>query len=88
MLKSIIENKIVDVPWPVYIDKELYDGSKLKVNLKCGSECKGDTSKDGVNICAHGLSHISRFISGQLVVVTGVFISNGLLSKRYKKTPA
>jgi len=85
MLKSIIENKIIDVPWPVYIDSKLYEGSKFKGNSKCDYECKGDTNNDGVNICEHGLSHISKCISGQLVVVTGVFISDGLLSKRYKR---
>jgi len=84
MLNTIIKDKIIDNPWPVYIDGELYDGEKIKVYAECDDDCRV-VSLSGIDVCEHGLSHISRKISGQLVIVSGVFIPSNISSKRYKK---
>ncbi|KJG19468.1 hypothetical protein UB37_18115 [Photobacterium iliopiscarium] len=89
MISQIIENKIVDVPWPILIDGKIYDGSKFKKYDRCTSEC---VERDGVNdthVCSHGLTYISRKIAGEVVTISGVFIptkdNNG---RKYRKNIA
>ncbi|WP_274033041.1 ATP-binding protein [Vibrio parahaemolyticus] len=85
MLDSIIENKIVDIPWPIFIDGNLYQGEKLQSFEKCHDQCLlGDGSSD-THVCEHGLSYISRKISGRLVTIAGVYIPSNHNSKRNRK---
>jgi len=85
MLNTIIKDRIIDTPWPVYIDGKLYNGTKFKVHSECTEDCIFDKHGSDINICTHGLTHISRKILDQLITVSGVYIQTGTLSKRYKK---
>ncbi len=83
MIESIIENELVEHIWPVYVDERLFPGSRFTVNGQCTNKCR---KGDGDNyICEHGLSYITRKISGRLIQVSGVFISTNITSKKYKK---
>ncbi|MCX7126569.1 ATP-binding protein [Aeromonas sp.] len=85
MINSILESKIIDVPWPVYVGDRLFEGSKIKSHSNCHESCRINVHGQDENICEHGLFHISRKISGQLITVSGVFIPTEGQSKKHKK---
>lgn len=85
MINSIIENRIVDVPWPLYVNGKLYDGDKFSVYHECNVSCITNDSGTDELICQHGLTHITRKVAGNLITVSGVYIFNGTLSKKYKR---
>ncbi|MCS0539666.1 MULTISPECIES: sensor histidine kinase [Aeromonas] len=85
MINSILENRIIDTPWPVYIGDKLFEGSKIKSYSNCNELCRTHSNGQDEHTCEHGLTHISRKISGQLVTVSGVFISGENTSKKHKR---
>ncbi|WP_417884528.1 sensor histidine kinase [Vibrio rumoiensis] len=85
MINSIIEKRIIDVPWPVYIDGDLYEGDKIKLYSKCSKQCILGDNDSGSKICEHGLSHITRRIGGKLITISCVYISSENHSKRNRR---
>lgn len=88
MLNQIIENKIVDVPWPTLIDGKLYEGSKFQTFERCTSECIERQGVSDTHVCSHGLSYISRKVAGEVVTISGVFIPTKDSGRRYRKNIA
>lgn len=85
MLNLIIENKIIDNPWPIYIDGQLFESDKIGKYKHCSEECIKHTNSSDSHTCEHGLTYISRKISGQTVTIAGVFIPDTRSSKKYRK---
>ncbi|HAS6190447.1 TPA: hypothetical protein I7170_21995 [Vibrio vulnificus] len=88
MLNQIIENKIVDVPWPVFINGKVYEGSKFKTYDQCTPECVERRGINDTHVCSHGLSYISRKIAGEVVTISGVFVPTKDSGRRYRKNIA
>lgn len=88
MLNQIIENKIVDVPWPVLIDGKVYEGSKFKTYDRCTPECVERRGVNDSHVCSHGLSYISRKIAGEVITISGVFVPTTDSSRKYRKNIA
>lgn len=85
MIDSIIENRIVEVPWPLYVNGKLYQGDRFNAYPECSDSCKlGIDGADDV-ICQHGLTHITRKVAGNIITVSGIYVFSGSLSKKYKK---
>ncbi|HAS8484017.1 TPA: HAMP domain-containing histidine kinase [Vibrio vulnificus] len=85
MLNHIIEKKIIDTPWPVYVNGEFLESDKLGKYEHCSEQCLNRNDSSDSNVCEHGLSYISRKVCGQLVTVAGVFIPTMDNSKKYKR---
>lgn len=88
MLNQIIENKIVDVPWPVLINGKVYEGSKFKTYDRCTSECVEWPGVNDSHVCSHGLSYISRRIAGEVITISGVFVPTAESGRKYRKNIA
>lgn len=88
MISQIIENKIVDAPWPISIDGKIHDGSKFKKYERCTSECLENHGVNDSHVCSHGLTYISRKIAGEMVTISGVFLPAKDNGRRYRKNIA
>lgn len=85
MIKSILENRVIDFHWPVRINDLLLDGTKISKSKDCNAACWTNNDESHY-LCEHNLSYVSKIISEQLVTICGVFIPNESTSKYLKKS--
>jgi hypothetical protein len=84
MIKSILENRVIDYKWPIQINGSFIEGAKTLNNDDCDSKCWGNKHPSS-HLCEHNLSYISKNICNDLVMVCGVFIPNDQTPKYLKK---
>lgn len=85
MLKVIFEENILSTPWPLYVGETFFDGSKTKKASSCDTDCIRESEYKAIHKCSHGLSHVSKTIDGNKVVVSGVYIDSTFGSKKINK---
>lgn len=85
MLKIIFEENILSTPWPLYVGETFFDGIKIKKANSCGADCIRESEFKPIHKCSHGLSHVSKTIDGNKVVVSGVYIDSVSGSKKINK---
>jgi light-regulated signal transduction histidine kinase (bacteriophytochrome) len=84
MIKSILENRVIDFHWPIRINGSLLEGTKVLKNEGCDSKCWGNI-KEHNHLCEHNLSYVSKIVGDELVMISGVFIPNEKTPKYLKK---
>lgn len=87
MIKEIIEQKIIENPWPTFIEGSSYGGTKVALSSICSQEC---IEKKGFEKyqCAHNLTYITKEISNIKITVGQVFLPNEHPSRYLKRNPA
>lgn len=78
MLKDIIENGLINNPWPVFFDEKIIPGSKFDLDENCSASCIYKAIKEKNMSCAHGYSffkkevaHLEFYILGRRNVIKG-----------------
>jgi light-regulated signal transduction histidine kinase (bacteriophytochrome) len=85
MIKSILENRLIDFKWPIQVNGSFIEGAKILNNDDCDSKCWGNKNLNN-HLCEHNLSYISKSIGNELVMICGVFIPNEKTPKYLKKS--
>lgn len=86
MIKELLESEVIDVPWPVYVEKRVINGFKVNPSKTCDESCR-DGKDVGISVCQHNLSHITRNIAGTLVTICDLYIPTNDQVKGLKKNP-
>jgi hypothetical protein len=87
MIKAILENRVIDYPWPIRVDSSFFSGSKDNGTRICNESCWSNL-KDGHFICEHNLSYVSKFLGSYLITICEVFIPNDKTPKYIRKSAA
>ncbi len=86
MIDSIIEKKIMQSPWPLVINGKFHDGAKIKKPSCCNETCINNEIHNGIDTCAHGLSHIYKVVGEYQLVITSVYIPSSANRASKKKS--
>lgn len=85
MLKYTFEQNILSIPWPIYVGEAFFNGSKVAKASSCSIDCIRETKAEAIHKCSHGLSHVSKTIDGNHIVVSGVYLDSTPTSKKLNK---
>lgn len=85
MIKEIIDKRIIDRPFPIFVDLELFDGEKIKKIKNCNNECLQCTSNEFVTKCQNGFSFIKTTIHEKDIIVPCLYIPESEINKRTRK---
>jgi light-regulated signal transduction histidine kinase (bacteriophytochrome) len=85
MLREIFEENILSVPWPLYVGETFFEGTKVTRSASCNIDCLSETEFKNIHKCVHGLSHVSKNIDGNHIVVSGVYIDSMSTSQKLNK---
>ncbi|EGQ9696657.1 sensor histidine kinase [Vibrio parahaemolyticus] len=74
MIKDLFENRVILHDFPVFINRDFYEGLKIKSLSHCTNECFPDDFQNVITYsrCAHGLTHYRKNVKGNNIAITQV----------------
>ncbi|WP_304635534.1 ATP-binding protein [Pseudoalteromonas sp.] len=81
MIRELIEGKLLESPWPVWVDNKLVSGTKVGIANQCDKSCRNH-EKVGISCCNHNLTQITKKIDGQYITICDVYIQQSCITKK------
>ncbi|WP_217555857.1 sensor histidine kinase [Vibrio metschnikovii] len=74
MIKELFEKRVILHDFPIFINRKLYDGSKIKSLGQCSKCCIPDDYQSVITYsrCSHGLTHYRKNVKGYNIAITEV----------------
>lgn len=74
MIKELFESQVVLHDFPVFVNCDFYEGSKIKSLAQCTRDCIPDDFQNVITYsrCTHGLTHYRKNVKGNNITITEV----------------
>lgn len=85
MIKGIIEKNIIERPFPVFIDSELFDGDKINKIKNCNNECLQYVVSNCITKCPSNYSFIQTIMNDNKITIPCLYIPENEINKKTKR---